>query len=54
MFELRVKGDRRAFTATLQREGFECHETDEDVMRVFVAAEEGARALFAIADREKV
>ncbi|MBP1635925.1 MAG: yxlF 5, partial [Acidobacteria bacterium] len=54
VFELRVKGDRRAFTATLQREGFECHETDEDVMRVFVPGEEGGRSLFALAARERV
>jgi ABC-2 type transport system ATP-binding protein len=54
VFELRIKGDRHAFTATLTAAGFECHETDEDVMRVFVAADEGARALFAIADREQV
>jgi len=54
VFELRVKGDRHAFAATLIAAGFECHETDEDVMRVFVEAKEGARALFAMADREKV
>jgi ABC-2 type transport system ATP-binding protein len=54
VFELRIKGDRHKFAATLAAAGFECHETDEDVMRVFVAAEEGARALFAVADREKV
>jgi hypothetical protein len=54
VFELRIKGDRAAFAATLAAAGFDCHETDEDVMRVFVAAEEGARALFAMADREKV
>ena len=54
VFELRVKGDRHAFAATLVAAGFECHETDEDVMRVLVGADEGARTLFAIADREKV
>jgi ABC-2 type transport system ATP-binding protein len=54
VFELRVKGDRHAFAATLTAAGFDCYETDEDVMRVFVAAEEGARALFAVAAREKV
>ena len=54
VFELRVKGDRHAFAATLVAAGFECHEADEDVMRVFVEAKEGARALFAMADREKV
>ena len=54
VFELRVKGDRHAFAATLQREGFECHETEEDVMRVFVAADDGGRSLFALATRERV
>jgi ABC-2 type transport system ATP-binding protein len=54
VFELRVKGDRHAFAATLAAAGFECHETDEDVMRVLVGPEEGARVLFAMADREKV
>jgi ABC-2 type transport system ATP-binding protein len=54
VFELRIKGPREAFAAAMAREGFEVHETDEDVMRVFVAAEHGARALFALADREKV
>ncbi len=54
VFELRVKGDRHAFAATLQREGFECHETEEDVMRVFVPGEVGGRSLFALAAREKV
>jgi ABC-2 type transport system ATP-binding protein len=54
VFELRIKGDRQAFAATLTAAGFECHETDEDVMRVLVGPEEGARVLFAMADREKV
>lgn len=54
VFELRVKGDRHAFAATLRREGFECHETDEDVMRVFVPGEDGGRSLFALAAREQV
>ena len=54
VFELRIKGDRAAFAAQLAAAGFECHETDEDVMRVLVGPDEGARTLFAIADREKV
>jgi hypothetical protein len=54
VFELRVKGDRHAFAAVLQREGFECHETDEDVMRVFVPGEGDGRSLFALAAREQV
>jgi ABC-2 type transport system ATP-binding protein len=54
VFELRIKGDRHAFAAQLAAAGCECHETDEDVMRVLVGADEDARTLFAIADREKV
>ena len=54
LFELRIKGDRAAFAAVLTASGFECHETDEDVMRVFVPDDQGARALFAMAAREQV
>jgi ABC-2 type transport system ATP-binding protein len=54
VFELRIKGDRAAFAAVLAASGFECHETDEDVMRVFVPDDQGARALFAVAAREQV
>ncbi len=54
VFELRIKGDRHGFAAKLAEAGFECHETDEDVMRVLVGPDEGARTLFAVADREKV
>ncbi len=54
VFELRIKGDRAAFAAVLADSGFECHQSDEDVMRVFVPDEQGARALFAVAAREHV
>jgi ABC-2 type transport system ATP-binding protein len=36
VFEVRVKGDVAAFTAALHAAAFECHETDDDLMRVFV------------------
>ena len=54
VFELRVKGDSGSFVEVLRAAGLECHETDEDVMRVFVPAEKGAsgddaRMLFGIA-----
>jgi ABC-2 type transport system ATP-binding protein len=42
VYEVRVKGVPPylpAFIAALQASGFECHETDEDVMRVFVTGE---------------
>jgi len=36
VFEVRVKGEVAAFAARLTAEAMECHETDDDVMRVFV------------------
>jgi ABC-2 type transport system ATP-binding protein len=36
VFEVRVKGDLRPFVDALHAAGLEAHETDEDVMRVFV------------------
>jgi ABC-2 type transport system ATP-binding protein len=54
VFELRIKGDRVAFAASLAEAGFECHQADEDVMRVFVPDDQGAHALFAAASREHV
>jgi ABC-2 type transport system ATP-binding protein len=45
VFEVRVKGDVLPFVARLRAAGIECHETEEDVMRVFVpgdAAERGS------------
>jgi ABC-2 type transport system ATP-binding protein len=55
VFELRVKtrdGGLDRFVARLQAAGLECHATDEDVMRVFVPGEEGARRLFVVAASE--
>jgi ABC-2 type transport system ATP-binding protein len=52
LFELRVKpsaGDHESFVARLSAAGLECHATDEDIMRVFVPGDGGARQLFAIA-----
>src|SRR6187455_3061932 len=40
VYEMRVKGDSHAFIEVLRREGYECHDTDEDVMRVFVPGTE--------------
>jgi ABC-2 type transport system ATP-binding protein len=56
-YELRVKtpaGDPDAFVARLRAAGLDCHATDEDVMRVFVPGEGGARDLFALAAAEGV
>jgi len=51
VYELRVKtpDTLEAFVIRLRAAGLECHETDEDVMRVFVPGDGGARALFALA-----
>ena len=56
MFEVRIKGDSRAFIEMLRGQGYECHDTDEDVMRVFVpgSTEEGARILFRLATQQGV
>jgi ABC-2 type transport system ATP-binding protein len=51
VYELRVKavGPLEAFVETLRGAGLECHETGDDVMRVFVPGEGGAREIFALA-----
>jgi ABC-2 type transport system ATP-binding protein len=36
VYEVRVKGVLQPFIAALEGAGMECHETDEDIMRVFV------------------
>jgi ABC-2 type transport system ATP-binding protein len=54
VYELRIKGDTPQFIAMLRDEGYDCHDTDEDIMRVFVpgASDEGAGILFRLAARE--
>jgi ABC-2 type transport system ATP-binding protein len=42
VYEVRIKGNLPAFVAAMNAAGMECHETDEDVMRVFVAGALGA------------
>ena len=67
VYEVRVKGDQAGFIEVLRGEGLDCHDTDEDIIRVFVpgsgepAAEPvtaepdaGARMLFQLAARERV
>jgi ABC-2 type transport system ATP-binding protein len=49
VFEIRVKGDQQRFVQVLHEASFECHAADEDLMRVFVPAETGPQALFALA-----
>jgi len=55
VYELRVKtaSDLEVFFDRLRAAGLDCHATDEDVMRVFVPGEGGARQLFAIAAAEQ-
>jgi ABC-2 type transport system ATP-binding protein len=56
VYELRVKtaGELDQFVERLRASGLECKQTDEDVMRVFVPGEGGARELFAIAASQGV
>jgi len=49
VYELRIKGDTAAFVAVLRGANMDCHETDEDVMRVFVPDGQDQQALFALA-----
>jgi ABC-2 type transport system ATP-binding protein len=52
VYELRVKvpnGDLDAFLGRLHAAGLDCHATDEEVMRVFVPGDGGARDVFALA-----
>ena len=48
-FEIRVKGDLERFRDGLARAGVECDETRDDVMRVRISDDRGARDLFALA-----
>ena len=57
VYELRVKtasGGIEEFLGKLRAAGLDCHATDEDVMRVFVPGDGGARDLFALAAAERV
>src|SRR5688500_6703333 len=54
VFELRVKGDAAAFVEVLHTAGLECHETEEDIMRVFVPEGRGAEQLFQLASTHRM
>jgi ABC-2 type transport system ATP-binding protein len=54
VFELRIKGDTASFVGALRAAGLECHETDEDIMRVFVPDGRGAGQLFQLASTHRV
>lgn len=49
VFELRIKGNLPEFIELLRVNGLECHNTDEDVMRVFVPAGRDQREIFGLA-----
>jgi len=51
---VKTSGALDAFLDRLRAAGLECHATDEDVMRVFVPGDGGARELFALAAAERV
>ena len=53
-FEVRVKGDVDRFVTGLRAAGIDCHETDEDVLRVLIADDRGAPELFALAVTHEV
>ena len=55
VYELRVKtaSELDVFFDRLRAAGLDCHATDEDVVRVFVPGDGGARQLFAIAAAER-
>jgi ABC-2 type transport system ATP-binding protein len=54
VYELRVKTPvaLETFFGRLRAAGLECHSTDEDIVRVFVPGDGGARQLFALAAAE--
>ena len=56
VYELRVKtpGDLETFFDRLRAAGMDCHSTDDDIVRVFVPGEGGARHLFQLAAAERV
>ena len=54
VFELRVKTRTGDLGPFLGAAGLECHATDEDVMRVFVPDDRGARYLFSLAAQHKM
>ena len=59
VYEVRVKAPSAAmaterFVDRLRAAGLECHPTEDDVMRVLVPGDGGAREIFAAADAERV
>jgi ABC-2 type transport system ATP-binding protein len=51
IFEVRIKGDQRAFVDAVRTQAFECHESDADLLRIVLPVEAGPEQLFASAAR---
>jgi ABC-2 type transport system ATP-binding protein len=49
VFELRVKDGAEQMVALLAAAGYEVHDTEDDVMRVFVPGDAGAEPIFRLA-----
>jgi ABC-2 type transport system ATP-binding protein len=56
IYEMRIKGDQAHFIGVLKAAGYEVHDTEEDVLRVFVPGSnaDSTKALFALAARERL
>jgi hypothetical protein len=52
VYEVRAKSGQHQLVTAYRAAGYDCHETDEDVMRVFVPEGFGAQDLFKLATRE--
>jgi ABC-2 type transport system ATP-binding protein len=52
--ELRIKGEPGLFVAALAHAGFQLHESDDDVMRVFVPEGHDPQAIFGLASSHRV
>jgi len=54
LVELRVKGEPAPFFAALAGAGFQVHESDDDVMRVFVPEGHDPQAIFGLASTHRI
>ena len=54
LVELRVKGETAPFFAALAGAGFQVHENDEDILRVFVPEGHDPQAIFGLASSYRV
>jgi ABC-2 type transport system ATP-binding protein len=52
--ELRVKGEAAGFLAALAGAGFQVHDTDDDVLQVFVPAGHDPQAIFGLASTHRI